>query len=100
MAAAQVLFSVLNYMLAAVVWSCVGRFLLSWFVPAIQPGNYIWRGFVLVTEWAVRGFGAITPSYVAPIFLPLVAAFWLYWGARPLLFAAFIQLGLAPRLAS
>jgi hypothetical protein len=99
MTAAQVLFSVLNYGLAAVIWSCVGRFLLSWFVPALQPGNYIWRGFVLVTEWAVRGFAAITPSYVAPILLPLVAAFWLYWGARPLLFAAFIQLGLAPRLA-
>lgn len=99
MAAAQMIFWVLNYALAAVVWSCVGRFLLSWFVPAIQPGNYIWRGFVLVTEWAVRVVAAVTPSYVAPIFMPLVAAFWLYWGARPLLFALFVQAGLAPRLA-
>jgi hypothetical protein len=99
MTAGQMIFSVLNYALAAVVWSCVGRFLLSWFVPAIQPGNYIWRGFVLVTQWAVRGFGAVTPSYVAPTFLPLVAAFWLYWGVRPLLFIVFVQAGLTPRLA-
>lgn len=99
MAAAQLIFWILNYALAAVVWSCVGRFLLSWFVPAIQPGNYIWRGFVLVTEWAVRGAGAITPSYVAPLFLPLVAAFWLHWGLRPLVFAAFVQAGFAPGLS-
>jgi hypothetical protein len=99
MASSQTIFWVLNYALAVVVWSCVGRFLLSWFVPAIQPGNYIWRGFVLVTQWAVGGIGAITPSYVAPIFLPLVTAFWLYWGARPLLFVTFVQAGLVPRLA-
>ncbi len=99
MAAGQIAFSVLNYALAAVIWSCVGRFLLSWFVPSIQPGNYIWRGFVLVTQWAVRGFGHVTPSYVKPVFLPLVAAFWLYWGVRPLLFAAFVQAGLMPRIA-
>ena len=48
MAAGQIAFSVLNYALAAVIWSCVGRFLLSWFVPSIQPGNYIWRGFFRV----------------------------------------------------
>ncbi|MBM3477924.1 MAG: hypothetical protein FJX69_01750 [Alphaproteobacteria bacterium] len=100
MTAAQIIFSVLNYALAAVVWSCVGRFLLSWFVPAIQPGNYIWRGFVLVTEWAVRVFGALTPSYVVPTFMPLVAAFWLYWGVRPLLLVAFVQAGLSPSLGN
>ena len=99
MEAGQAIFWILNYALAAVVWSCVGRFLLSWFVPSIQPGNYIWRGFVLVTEWAVRGFGAFTPAYVRPVFLPLVAAFWIYWFVRPLLFAAFVQAGVAPRIA-
>jgi hypothetical protein len=99
MTASQLTFWILNYALAAVVWSCVGRFMLSWFVPSLQPGNYIWRGFVFVTEWAVRAAAWITPSYVRPVFLPLVAAFWLYWFARPLLFVTFVQLGLTPGLA-
>lgn len=87
------------YLLGIVTWSCVGRFMLAWFVPAIQPTNYIWRGFVFVTEWAVRLFGYVTPRYVKPVFLPLVAAFWLYWIVRPLVFTLFAVLGLAPRLS-
>jgi fucose permease len=91
-------FWIVNYGLAIVVWSCIGRFLLSWAVPAIQPQNYIWRAFVALTEWSVRLAAFITPRYVRPIYLPLIAAFWLYWFARPAAFVAFVQLGLAPRL--
>lgn len=86
------------YLLGIVTWTCVGRFMLAWFVPAIQPTNYIWRGFVMITEWAVRAVGIVTPRYVRPVFLPLVAAFWLYWGVRPLVFVAFTALGLAPTI--
>lgn len=91
-------FWVVIYVLGVVTWTCVGRFMLAWFVPAIQPNNYIWRGFVWITEWAVRGFGWITPRYVRPVFLPLVAAFWLYWVVRPLVFALFTALGLTPSI--
>ena len=34
-------FWILNYGLAVVIWTCFGRFLLAWFVPAIQPTNYL-----------------------------------------------------------
>jgi hypothetical protein len=85
------------YALGIVTWSCVGRFLLAWFVPAIHPTNYIWRGFVFVTEWAVRLCALVTPRYVRPMFMPLVTFFWLYWFVRPLVFVAFVAFGLAPR---
>ena len=99
MTAQHDLFWALNYGLAAMAWSCFGRFLLSFFVPAVQPGNYIWRGFVLITGWAVRVTALVTPAHVPPILLPLVAAFWIHWCARPLLFVLFVQAGLTPRLA-
>lgn len=71
-------FWILNYGLAAVMWSCLGRFLLAFFVPSLQPTNYIWRAFVALTEWAVVAVSYITPRFILPIFLPPIAAFWLY----------------------
>lgn len=88
-------FWVMNYGLAVVIWSCIGRFLLSFFVPAIQPGNYIWRAFYWLTEWAVRAASYITPSFIRPIFLPPIAAFWLFH-LRIALFFAMWQAGLTP----
>jgi hypothetical protein len=67
------------YALGIVTWSC------------------IWRGFVLVTEWAVRACALVTPRYVRPVFLPLVAFFWLYWFVRPAFYVASLLLGIAPR---
>ncbi len=88
-------FLVLNYALAIVSWTCIGRFLLAWFVPAIQPSNYIWRAFVSLTEWAVRATSWITPRYVRPVFLPPIAALWLIY-VRIGLFAAMASAGLTP----
>jgi len=90
-------FWIVNYGLAAVMWSCLGRFLLAWFVPAIQPGNYIWRAFVALTEWAVRAVGWVTPRYVNPIFLPPIAALWLFY-ARIGAFVLLSSVGMVPRL--
>ena len=67
------------YVLGIVTWSCVGRFLLAWFVPAIHPANYIWRGFVFATDWAIGLCAFVTPRYVRRGFMPLVTFFWLYW---------------------
>jgi hypothetical protein len=88
-------FWIVNYGLAIVIWSCVGRWLLSFFLPQIQPKNYIWRAFVMLTEWAVRAASWITPSMIRPGWLPLIAAFWLYW-IRILLFFLFHALGMTP----
>jgi len=69
-----------NYVLAAIIWTLIGRFGLSLFVPP-DWDNYIWRAFVALTEWVCRLIALITPRLVPPGLLPLIAAFWLF-GAR------------------
>lgn len=91
-------FWIITYGLAVVLWSCVGRFMLAWLVPAIQPSNYIWRAFVALTEFAIRAIGWITPRYVRTGLLPLVTAFWLYW-IKLALGLAMLQAGWAPSLS-
>jgi len=71
-------FWIINYSLAIVIWSCLGRFLLAFFVPAIQPSNYIWRAFTALTGWAVHAVRYVTPGMVGAIWLAPIAAFWLY----------------------
>jgi hypothetical protein len=90
-------FHVVNYGLAIVLWSCVGRFMLAWFVPALQPTNYIWRGFVALTDWAVNAIAVITPRYIRPIFLPLLTAFWILIFRMPL-FELMRAAGMTPSL--
>lgn len=75
-----------NYVLAALIWTLVGRFLLGLFVPP-DWDNYIWRFFRAVTDPVLRLTRAITPSFMVEAFLPLVAVFWLVL-ARILLQAA------------
>jgi hypothetical protein len=87
-------FWIVNYGLALVMWCCVGRYFLMWFVGH-HPRNYIWRSFVFMTEWAVRGIGFITPSFVIPSMLPLVTAFWLLF-IRLGVFLLMASFGLTP----
>lgn len=70
-------FWIVTYGLAIVTWSCLGRFLMSFFA-AVQPNNYIWRAFCLLTDWAVGATRWITPAIVPSFFLPPLAAIWLY----------------------
>ncbi len=90
-------FWIVNYGLAVVLWSCLGRFLLSLFVPSIQPGNYIWRAFRALTDWAVASASFITPRFIPAFFLPPIAAFWLFY-ARVIFFIVMWNLGLVPTL--
>jgi YggT family protein len=89
-------FWLLTYALAAVAWTCVGRFLLQFALPPDSP-NYIWRAFRALTDWAVAAARRLVPSYVTPPFLPLVAAFWLF-GLRVVLGLGMLAAGWAPRL--
>ena len=91
-------FFLVNYGLAVVMWSCVGRFML-FFIPALQPGNYIYRAFRALTEWAVWLARWITPSHIRPLWLPLIAAFWL-WHVRLGLYFLMASYGLTPKLAA
>ncbi|MCA3246359.1 MAG: hypothetical protein ACKOEE_13715 [Tagaea sp.] len=64
------------YGVAIVQYTCIGRFMLGFIVPATSP-NYIWRWFVLLTDWAIRLCRYWTPTYVRGMWMPLVAFFWL-----------------------
>lgn len=89
-------FWIVTYLLALTAWACLGRFLMQVMVPPDSP-NYIWRGFRFLTDWAVWTARRVVPSYVAPPFLPLVAACWLF-GLRLVFGILMVSAGMAPRL--
>lgn len=86
-----------DWLLAMVMWTCFGRFVLGLFLPADSP-NYIWRFFCRITDPAIRVVSKITPRFVVPAFLPLVAAFWI-GVSRYLFWLVMYHLELVPRLA-
>ncbi|HYE51501.1 MAG TPA: hypothetical protein VEB20_18015 [Azospirillaceae bacterium] len=90
-------FWTMTYLLAAVGWTCFGRFLLAFLMGPDSP-NYIMRGFRLVTEWAVRGAALITPRIVPPLLLLPVAGLWVFT-LRFLLATMMLQAGMVPSLA-
>ena len=91
-------FWIVVYGLAIVAWTCVGRFLLGFFV-APDSQNYIWRVFRLLTDWAVRAAAFITPRIVHPILLTPIAALWLFV-ARAIISVAMLAAGLAPSISA
>lgn len=89
-------FWLVTYALALTGWACLGRFLMQVIVPP-DSANYIWRGFRLLTDWAVWCARRLVPDYVVPLYLPLVAAFWIF--ALRMIFGLFmVSAGLAPRI--
>lgn len=85
------------YTLALTGWACVGRFMMSAFVPETSS-NYIWRGFRLLSDWAVWCAARLVPTYITARFLPLIAACWLF-GLRMVVGLVLIAGGWAPRVA-
>lgn len=90
-------FWLVTYGLAVVGWTLFGRFALQFFVPP-DSRLYIWRFFRLLTDWAVRAASALVPRYVVPVWMPLVAAFWIFT-LRMAFGIAMWSAGLAPSLA-
>lgn len=89
-------FWAVTYILALTGWGCLGRFLMQAFMAPDSP-NYIWRGFRLLTGWAVWTAERMVPSYVPAFALPLVAAFWLFT-ARTVFGLLMIGAGMAPSI--
>ncbi|MEK7731110.1 MAG: YggT family protein [Planctomycetota bacterium] len=85
-----------NYILAALMYTMVGRFGLGFIVGQDSP-NYIWRWFRRLTDPVMGPVSFITPAYVAPQYLPLIAAYWLAL-ARLAYYLLIYSLGLAPTL--
>lgn len=89
-------FWAVTYILALTAWGCLGRFMMQAFIPP-DSRNYIWRGFVMLTGWAVWLARRVVPSYVTGPFLPLVAAFWLF-AIRTVFGLIMLSAGFAPRI--
>ena len=83
-----------NYLLAALMYTLIGRVLLSFFVP-VGWNNYIWRGFVRLSDPVIRLFAFITPRTVPFLVTMLFSALWLFVIRIAFLRALAIQ-GLAP----
>jgi len=83
-----------NFVLAAVMYSVLGRLVLSFFV-APDWKNYIWRAFVRMTEPVMRLVRHLTPAGVPEPVVLVFAVLWLML-ARVLFFMVMGQFGLLP----
>jgi YggT family protein len=91
-------YQVPNYLLSALFWTCLGRFILGLFFPPGHP-NYIWRNFCRLTDWLLALVRPITPGFVLEAFLPLVAGFWVLV-ARYVFYVVMRAAGLVPPLGN
>jgi uncharacterized protein YggT (Ycf19 family) len=84
-----------NLLLAAVMYTLMGRLLLSLF---FQPGSraVIWRVFAQITDPFVRVVATVTPRIVPP---PLLIVFTIVWclALRMALLIVLTMYGLAPK---
>jgi hypothetical protein len=85
-----------NFVLAALMYTMLGRVLLGLMVDADSP-NYIWRFFCRVTDPLVAAVALVTPKITAPVLLWLFAFVWLFW-LRVALHYMLLLFDLAPRM--
>lgn len=85
-----------NFVLAAVMYTLLGRVLLGLIVPPESP-NYIWRFFCRITDPFVAVFALVTPKAVPPVVLWLFTFVWLFW-IRVFFFFFLVMLGIGPRI--
>ena len=85
-----------NFVLAALMYTLLGRALLALFVDPASS-NYIWRFFCRVTDPVVAVIALVTPKAAAPVVLWLLGFVWLFW-LRVLLLYLFLVAGALPRL--
>ena len=85
-----------NFILAALMYTLLGRAVLGLMVEPDSP-NYIWRFFCRFTDPVVAAISVATPRAAAPVVLWLFGVVWLFW-LRVLLLTIFLLLGV-PRTA-
>jgi YggT family protein len=83
-----------NLVLAALMYTVIGRFVLS-FIFDPDSKNYIYRAFVRITDPVVRAVAFVTPLAVPHMVVLLFAAIWLLAG-RVALYLLVASLGVAP----
>jgi YggT family protein len=79
-------FHVPNLILATLMYTALGRFVLSFIFDA-ESKNYIWRFFVRLTDPVIRVVGYVTPAAVPPLVVLLFTAVWLFAVRMALLIA-------------
>ncbi len=84
-----------NFVLAALMYTMLGRVLLGLIVPP-DSDNYVWRFFVRITEPVANTVALVTPRAAAPVVIWLFAFVWLFW-LRVGLLHLFLLLGAVPR---
>ena len=84
-----------NFVLAALMYTLLGRVLLSLFVDP-DSSNYIWRFFCRLSDPFLAIIAPVTPKAVAPVVLWLFGVVWLFW-LRVLFLFVFAWSGLLPR---
>jgi hypothetical protein len=87
-----------NFILAAVMYTLIGRLLLSFFAPPNWQ-NYIWRAFVAITNPVVRTVRFLTPAILPDLVVLIFAALWLML-IRIGLFAVLASLALTPTVSN
>ncbi len=85
-----------NFVLAALMYTLLGRALLGVIVEH-NSQNYIWRFFCRFTDPVVGAVAVVTPKAAAPVILWLLAFVWLFW-IRVAFYALFAVLGASPRI--
>jgi uncharacterized protein YggT (Ycf19 family) len=85
-----------NFILAAVMYTIIGRLVLGLVAPE-DWDNYIWVAFKRITQPFVRPVRFLTPSILGDRVVLIFAVLWLML-LRVLYFAAMAGLGLAPQL--
>jgi uncharacterized protein YggT (Ycf19 family) len=82
------LFNVPNFVLAALMYTLLGRVLLGLIVQP-ESSNYIWRFFCRLTDPVVAAVSLVTPKAAAPVVVWLLGFVWLFW-LRVLLLHVFL----------
>lgn len=88
-------FQLPNFLLAALMYTLLGRALLALIVQP-DSSNYIWRFFCRITDPFVALVALVTPKAAAPVIVWLFGVVWLFW-LRVLLLYGFLVFGALPR---
>ena len=71
-------FQLPNFVLAALMYTLLGRVLLGLFVEP-DSQNYIWRFFCRLTDPVVAAVALVTPKAAPPVIIWLFGVVWLFW---------------------
>lgn len=90
------LYQVPNLALAALMYTLLGRFILSLVFPS-DSEKVIWKTFCQITQPAIVAVKLVTPAVVHDRILILLAFVWVLF-VRMILFVGFAAMGLLPKI--